>query len=183
MKGKETLEWSVLIELLEYKDGKFYWKERDVKWFQHCKNPKRMCSQWNGRFKGKEALNYLDSEGYYTGRILRRLYQTHRVVWFYHMKKWPKFQIDHINHIRNDNRIENLRDVEHKENQKNQTKKKNNTSGYSGVSFLKNYRKWEAYIYENGKKKNLGYYDFPEEASKIVQKTKLSLGYHKNHGI
>ena len=67
--------------------------------------------------------------GYFHGIIFNRLYHVHRVIWFYMTGNFPKDQIDHINHIRNDNRWINLREASIQENDKNRSKAINNISG------------------------------------------------------
>ncbi len=55
----------------------------------------------------------------------------------------PKgLQVDHINHNPLDNRRSNLRIVTKEQNQMNQKIPKTNTSGYKGVSWSKQKRKW-----------------------------------------
>jgi predicted RNA-binding protein with PUA domain len=44
---------------------------------------------------------------------------------------------------------------------------KNNTSGYKGVYWDKNIRKWKAALRLNGVKIFLGYFDTPEEAGVV----------------
>lgn len=67
--------------------------------------------------------------------------------------------IDHINGDGLDNRKENLRVCTHQQNRANSNLYANNSSGFKGVSWYKNYEKWEAYIRIDGKKKRLGYFD------------------------
>jgi len=50
-----------------------------------------------------------------------------------------------------------------------------NKSGMTGVSWLKNYGKWEAYITVNYKKINLGYYDDLQEAGAAYLNAKQDL--------
>jgi len=72
--------------------------------------------------------------------------------------------VDHINGDTADNRKCNLRTVTHSENMKNQKKNALNTSGYKGVTFNKEMKKWRARITSNGKRYFLGDYSTPEEA-------------------
>ena len=72
---------------------------------------------------------------------------------------------DHINHDTLDNRHENLRLVTATQNNQNKRMQKNNTSGYKGVSWNKERRKWSAYIRTNGSIKFLGYFAVLREAA------------------
>ena len=61
-------------------------------------------------------------------------------------------EVDHINGDPSDNRKCNLRVCTHSENLKNQKLYKDNTSGYSGVNWDKNKRRWVAEIIVDGKR-------------------------------
>lgn len=71
---------------------------------------------------------------------------------------------DHINGNRSDNRRENLRSCSHAENQRNAKKNSNNSSGFKGVSFDKQHKKWVAQISINGKGSRIGFFSTPEAA-------------------
>ena len=73
---------------------------------------------------------------------------------------------DHINGDKLDNRRENLRVANNAENTRNQSKSSKNTSGYKGVFYKKDKRKWCARIKVNYVSIHLGYYGTPEEAHK-----------------
>lgn len=73
-------------------------------------------------------------------------------------------QVDHINGDRLDNRKANLRICTHAENGRNRGAPRNNTSGFKGVHFHKQCRKWQAQIKIDGQKKHLGLFDSAEEA-------------------
>jgi hypothetical protein len=75
-------------------------------------------------------------------------------------------EVDHKNCNTLDNRKENLRMCSHAENLRNRRININNTSGYKGVSFCKNHKRWEAQISVNGQKKRIGYFCTPEKAYK-----------------
>jgi hypothetical protein len=99
--------------------------------------------------------------------------------------KWPKDQIDHKNGIRNDNRIDNLDDVSCEKNLRKQKLRYDNTSGVTGVSnwITKNGCEiWSAYIYTNGKKKDLGHFDNLEDAIKARKAADKKYGFHEDHG-
>jgi hypothetical protein len=78
----------------------------------------------------------------------------------------PTAIVDHINGNTLDNRSINLRICNYSQNTQNSKRRSTNTSGYKGVSFKKDIKKWEAYICPNYKKRNLGWFDTKEEAAK-----------------
>ena len=61
-------------------------------------------------------------------------------------------EVDHINGDPSDNRKCNLRICTHDKNLKNQKKPSNNTSGYRGVQYDKNKKRWCAEIIVDGKR-------------------------------
>ena len=77
-----------------------------------------------------------------------------------------KEQVDRINHDTLDNRRENLRICNSRENQGNEKISKNNISGFKGVSWRIDRKKWRAYISINRKQISLGHFDIKEEAAK-----------------
>ena len=114
----------------------------------------------------------VDKDGYVIITLNSKKYRAHRLIWFYVYGKWPVNEIDHINRIPSDNRIINLREVTDQENQFNRGKQKNNTSGYKGVSWNKQNKKWLANIRVNRKTIYLGYFDDILEASEAYRKAK-----------
>lgn len=103
-------------------------------------------------------------DGYLHIRVDRRSYCAHRLAWLYETGEWPRDQIDHLNGQRLDNRFSNLREATQTENTRNVRRHRDNASGFKGVSFYKPYRKWVANICFGGKRKNLGYFQTPEDA-------------------
>jgi ribosomal protein S14 len=75
-------------------------------------------------------------------------------------------EVDHINHNRLDNRRNNLRIATRAENQANVSLKSTNTSGYKGVSFCKQTKKWRASIGKGKLQITIGRYDTREDAAK-----------------
>ena len=73
--------------------------------------------------------------------------------------------VDHINCNKLDNNISNLHWVSHTENNRNRSISCNNSSGYKGVSFHKNAKKWCAQITIDRIQIHLGYYDTIEDAT------------------
>lgn len=136
-------------ELFEYRDGKLYWVVSLYR--QPC----------IGKIAGTKNGN-----GYMQVRVNGKIVLQHRVIFLYHHGYLPKF-IDHIDHDRTNNRIENLRPATPRENQSNRRVGKNNTSGFTGVSWDRINKKFEATSRLNGKKINLGRYATAKEASEV----------------
>lgn len=105
-----------------------------------------------------------DGQGYLRIKIDGRNYKSHRLAWLYMTGEWPKEQVDHVNGSRGDNRFENLREAAHAENLWNSGKRVDNTSGFKGVFFDTQARKWRALIGIKGKQKSLGRFTSPEAA-------------------
>lgn len=89
-----------------------------------------------------------------------------------------KIQADHINRNTLDNIKDNLRAVSNRENQHNRGKQKNNTSGFQGVSWDKARGKWRASIKHRGKRRYLGLFDTPQEASAAYEHERSKLHTH-----
>lgn len=75
--------------------------------------------------------------------------------------------IDHIDRNKIDCRKKNLRIVNDIQSAINKGIKTNNTSGKVGVSWSKDFGKWESYITVNKKRKHLGLFDDFSEAEKV----------------
>jgi hypothetical protein len=97
--------------------------------------------------------------------IYGKAYQASRLAVFFVTKKWPEYQVDHINCIRDDNRWENLRVATQSQNQANRPARKNKKVPYKGVVLKSRLPKpYVAQICKNGKYKHLGCFSTPEEA-------------------
>jgi len=83
--------------------------------------------------------------------------------------------VDHINRDGLDNRKENLRIATVSQNAFNRKLSKNNKSGYKGVSWNKGSKKWQVFIIEGGKNRNLGSYDKVEDAAKVYNDFSIQL--------
>ncbi len=129
---------------------------------------------------GDAAVNH--SRGYKSLNLLGESYLAHRMAWLYVYGKEPSGHIDHIDHNRSNNAIINLRDIPEEENFKNQSTYKNNKSGYCGIFYEKDRKKYKAYIKHNGKNINLGRFSDIDDAISARKKAETEHGYHSNHG-
>jgi hypothetical protein len=113
--------------------------------------------------------------GYIQIQVLKHRYFAHRLAWFFVHGVMPTHNIDHINGDRGDNRIVNLRDVTQQVNVQNERNPRRGNP-YLGVSKKRN--KWVAAIRFDGRNKNLGHFDTPEEArdAYLAAKRKVHAG-------
>lgn len=97
------------------------------------------------------------ANGYAKARVNKKYVLFHR--WLLNAKDGE--QIDHINGDKLDNRRENLRFCTSSQNHGNTGMRKCNTSGYKGVDWSKEKKKFRARLAE----RTLGYYATPEQAA------------------
>ena len=90
------------------------------------------------------------------------VYWMHRVI----MNCPDGKEVDHINGNPLDNRKENLRICSHAENMRNSSIQKNNTSGYKGVYWNNERKKWQAQISIKNKVVPLGRFDDIKDAAR-----------------
>ncbi len=122
------------------------------------------------------------SNGYRVIGIDGRQYSAHRLAWLYCYGSFPKGQIDHKSHCRDDNSILNLRVTTSTGNNRNKTKSKKNTSGHNGVYWDRKNKNWRARIKVDGKNIGLGSYKNIEDAVTARKKGNIKYGFHNNHG-
>lgn len=138
-----------------------------------------LFTRLTGRVGGKKGAvaGSINKKGYVCIYVMGKVVKAHRLAWIYCYGYSPDEQIDHINRDKSDNRISNLRLVNNGQNQTNCVTQRNNSSGYKGVSFHKTWKKWQAYIYHEGKRMHLGTFTNPEQAS-----TAYELASYMFHG-
>ena len=123
-----------------------------------------------------------NSNGYLKINVCGEPRPAHRLAWLYVYGEFPKYQIDHINHIKDDNRIINLRDVTHLENHKNKSISTNNASGVTGVCWGNAANRWLSQIGASGKILRLGSFTDKFEAICARKSAENKYGFHPNHG-
>lgn len=102
----------------------------------------------------------------------------HRLAFLFMTGEFPKFDVDHINGIRDDNRWANLRDVPTAVNMQNQQALRNKAGGLLGAHWHKRLRKWAASICLDGKIIHIGYFATAEEAhaAYVSKKRQIHVG-------
>ena len=125
------LTQKMLKEVLDYdlETGIFRWKVASAK-----------------KVKIGCAAGTVTVQGYIAIKVEGKIRLAHRLAWIYVHGYFPEYQIDHINGIRTDNRWINLRHVSRSCNLQNRCVSSRNTSGFPGVCFNNNIKKWQAYI-------------------------------------
>lgn len=151
-----------LKELFDYKDGELIRKTN-------------RASNGNGkRWIVGTTLGWKTDQGYIEASVDYKRYKLHRLIWLWHKGNFPTLDLDHKDGNPLNNKIENLREVTPSQNRQNIRKPmKNNKLGFQGVYKVNN--RYRTSITTNGKVKNIGYFDIPEEAHKayILEKRKL----------
>lgn len=144
-----------LREILDYnhETGDFTWRRasKHVPWLQ-----------------GKKAGS-IEQQGYWVIVVNKVNYKAHILAWLHFYGSWPSKQLDHANGIRHDNRIANLREATAVQNQHNRGKRPSNKSGYKGVYWATDQKKWRATICVNRKRHYLGDFKTPELAAQAYQ--------------
>lgn len=142
---------------------------------RYSKTTGRFTSRVDRPNKGIEAGDEIGSiskqSGYWRISLQGRVYQAHRLAWFYVTGKWTAVHIDHRNTVRSDCRWRNLREATRKGNNQNlRTAQRNNTTGFLGVS--RDRDRFRATIMFDRKRVNLGSFSTPEEAHAAYVKAK-----------
>ena len=141
-------------EMFEYIDGQLVFKDN-----------------WHSKQRKGQSVTSVNNCGYLKVCIDKKNYLVHRLIFLMHHGYLPEL-LDHIDMDKLNNRIENLRDADKELNSWNRGLQANNTSGFRGVSWNKAAGKWHAYIKIKGKRKHLGLFNTPEEASAAYEKEK-----------
>lgn len=139
-------------------------------------------NKFNGRYANKPAgclTVYSDNLTYIQVRVKHKLYLAHRIIWYMLYGEEPNI-IDHVDGDGLNNRPDNLRNTDITNNQRNLRMNKTNTSGITGVSKFRD--KWQAGIWVDNKRVNLGVFNTFEEAVKARKYAEVAYDYHPNHG-
>jgi len=125
----------------------------------------------------------VSTTGYIQISVNNQLYMAHRLIWVYLYGQIPDgFEIDHIDHNKENNRSENLRLVDPIENQHNKSLSRRSSSGVCGVIRERRYGRWYATIGYQGKQIHLGSYVHKSSAVRSRRRAEQKFDYHHNHG-
>lgn len=114
----------------------------------------------------------IHKHGYPHARVNGEVVRIHQLI----MPAKDGYLVDHINGDKLDNRRSNLRYATVAQNQYNRkVGQKNNKSGYKGVWYREDQKKYRALIRFNNKLKHLGQYKTAEEAAEVYNNAAKSL--------
>lgn len=128
------------------------------------------------------AGSLVSTTGYRSIALFGKSYPEHHVVWLWYHGYWPKQQLDHIDHIRNNNRISNLREVTVGENARNRTRRQNTRTDEAGIWFNRISKRYVAEITKDGKKVYQASFVDIEDAITARKAKLIEHGFHANHG-
>lgn len=121
-----------------------------------------------------EAGNLAD--GYVKIMVDGKTYPASNLAVLYMTGEWPLHEVDHQDTNRSNNSWINLRDIPHRANTENQRKARTtNLTGFLGVSAHHRSSRFRARIRVDGKLKQLGWFDTPEEAHEVYKTAKRIL--------
>ena len=138
-------------------------------WRAHASQSKR----WNSRYAGTIAGSHC--RGYTQIQLPKpQNYYAHQIAWLLVYGVWPSGSLDHINGCRSDNRIDNLRLATTSQNNCNRARQRNNSSGYTGICWNKQAKKWEARIYLDNRKLQWREFFTDKHEAAAARRAKLS---------
>lgn len=173
---EEHLTQEFIKECFTYRDdGYLIWNKRPVRHFSNEVNQRRFNTQHSGTVAGyfnKRTDSKQEGFGYWRVGITREgftgHFKLHRLIWLYHYGYLPEV-VDHEDNDTSNNRIGNLRKADHAKNSYNLKISVNNTTGFKGVSYTKDPKRWKspyvASIEYDGYTFGLGHYSDPEMAA------------------
>lgn len=130
-----------------------------------------------GVITGSRAGTLDKNKAYILVRLHRHAFYAHRIIWLIQTGSWPINEIDHVDGDGLNNKWQNLRAATRGQNQYNHKRRIDNRSGFKGVRFQADRRKYSARIKINGHTIQLGTFETIEEAKKAY-----AAAAHELHG-
>jgi hypothetical protein len=138
-----SLPHSELKKYLRYQPSTGFWFRR---------------TSYRANYSAGDRADKRRKDGYFYVRLEGKRYGAHRLAVFYVTGNWPPKGTDHRDTDPGNNKWDNIRPANQTQNLANARKRKDNTSGYRGVSWSKEKKKWHARIVCAGKVTILGYF-------------------------
>ena len=110
--------------------------------------------------------------------IKKKMHSAHRLAWLYMTGAWPPEYIDHVDGDVSNNKWSNLRTASAKQNMENLRLSKRNTSGFRGVIWKKDVKKWRAQVGHRGRALTIGLFATKIEAAEAAAKKRAELFTH-----
>jgi HNH endonuclease/AP2 domain len=150
---------NLLREIMDYDPdtGEFRWCDTFVAGLH--------CLRRHPRPKPGDLVKASYSNGYLSMRLDGRLYYMHRLAWMHTYGWWPSKHLDHRDRDTSNNRLSNLREATQSQNFANGQMGPPNTSGFRGVDWHPQSKKWRASVVKDGKRISCGLYKTKEEAA------------------
>lgn len=153
--------------------GEFVWRKREGDSIGN--------RRWNPRFAGRAAGRV--RHGYIVIRIGDKEYAAHRLAWLFCFGEFPSGELDHIDGNPSNNRVANLRPATRSQQIANTRRSVRNSSGFKGVRWSSEKRRWQATIVCDRKFRHLGYYESPRAAHEAyVQAAQALFGAYARAG-
>lgn len=139
----------------------------------------------DNNWKRYGVVGSTDSYGYKQISVAGKPYLAHRLAWFYMTGEWPKGEIHHINHVRNDNSWNNLtlarsRSIQMQSQLPRNGAKIKSSTGVTGVAFFAKYSRFHVSMAIKGKRTYLGSFDNLLDA--VAARKSAELRYHVPYG-
>jgi hypothetical protein len=158
VKIRNDLTAELVRSILNYnpKTGIFIWRHRtDIS--------ADYIERWNKRYAGKKAGD-MSNPRHVGIEIYKITYVAHRLAWLIQTGTWPIRHVDHVDGNPHNNTWNNLRQADDSQNSCNSKIRKTSKSGYKGVSWSSQHKKWIAQIQFRKKREFLGLFKTPKEA-------------------
>ena len=127
-----------------------------------------------GRLAVGDVCGTPNKSGYTVIRVLGKNYRRDRLAVLYMTGSWPEHEVDHADGDRSNDEYSNLRPCTKSENQQNR-KPCGKTSGYLGVSWCSNHKRWRAQIKLDNRVRPLGFFTVEEDAHSAYLAAKSQL--------
>lgn len=116
-----------------------------------------------------ESIGRVGWKGYVYIDVDGKPYRAHQLAWLHAHGEWPEKLLDHKDGDKENNRISNLRNATNRQNRFNDKGHPRKNDLPRGVRKNSMNGRFRAEIKINGKSKNLGTFDTPEDASEFYQ--------------